>query len=666
MQTLTWYARRLQRMSAAEIGWRGRSAMRDVGARVRHALRLSPSLFDSGGRAWPPLDAMPPLCPIGVGEWRNAADGSPESAWTTQLLATADDLVAHRFSFLNLEGCNLGDPIDWNRDHETGTEAPLRFSSTIDYRDPVMAGDAKLVWEPNRHLHLVVLARAYRATGETRYASAAAGQVLAWMRACPFGIGMNWRSPLELAIRAINWTWMLAYLAPALDAGTSARLQHGLDLHVQDIVRKYSRGSSANNHRIGEAAGVFVATSCVPGLRAAGHLRAESLAMLEREILAQTYEDGGSREQAFGYHLFVLQFLLIAAFVATRTKQPLSDAFRSRLRHMIEFVAALTAAGPAPLYGDADDGHVLDLGGARDGRDLVAVGRALLDGPTTTGVECCEPVAWLFGVPPPGDVPRRSAPLTPDSFASSGLYLLQYGAAGSTDSASLTFDCAELGFGSIAAHGHADALAITLRVGGRDLLVDPGTYDYFRYPAWRDYFRSTRAHNTVVVDGADQSVMLGPFMWGERAISRCLEWVCGEGHARIVGEHDGYSRLQSPVRHRRSVTMDAALRRFEVVDELLGSGPHDIELPFHLAADVTADVADDTGLLLRSASGAARLSLDPRLAIRVMHGSESPIAGWVSPGYHRKLPATTIRATLRGTLPLTLRTVIQIEPGEPV
>ena len=109
--------------------------------------------------------------------------------------------------------------------------------------------------------------------------------------------------------------------------------------------------------------------------------------ILEQECHRQNAPDGGNREQAFGYHLFVLQFLLVAAFVAMRTSQPLSAAFRSRLRGTVEFAAALTAAGPAPLYGDADDGYVLDLGGARDGRELVAMGRAILDGPKHAPVE---------------------------------------------------------------------------------------------------------------------------------------------------------------------------------------------------------------------------------------------------------------------------------------
>jgi hypothetical protein len=329
---------------------------------------------------------------------------------------------------------------------------------------------------------------------------------------------------------------------------------------------------------------------------------------------------------------------------------------------MIDFAAALTAAGPAPMYGDADDGYVLDLGGVRDGLELVAMGRALLHGPAARSVERCEPVAWLFDEQPPLEVPPPPVTLRATAFEDTGLYLLQYGEGASSDSASLTFDCGELGFGAIAAHGHADALAVSLRAGGHEVLVDPGTYDYFRYPAWRDYFRGTRAHNTVVVDGVDQSVMLGPFMWGERAAARCLEWDASGDRTRVAGEHDGYAHLADPVRHRRTITLIASDRTFEIVDELAGGGVHDLELPFHLAPDVAVRPRGDGVFDLETPAAVVRLSIDPRLAARVERGVESPIAGWVSSGYHRRAPAATIRATLRGTLPIGLTTRIQVSP----
>lgn len=140
------------------------------------------------------------------------------------------------------------------------------WPSCLDYRDLRVTGDAKVVWEPIRHHHLVVLARAYRATGDVRYASAVVEQLESWLEQCPFGQGMNWRSPLELAIRLINWVWAVDLIREAglVKGMLQACLRQAAYLHLWEITRKYSRGSSANNHRIGEAAGVFTASSSFP------------------------------------------------------------------------------------------------------------------------------------------------------------------------------------------------------------------------------------------------------------------------------------------------------------------------------------------------------------------------------------------------------------------
>lgn len=666
MQTLKWYARRLGRMSAAEIAWRGQSALRDAGDRLRFSTGLYPSLLPAPSREFAEPLAAAKLVAMPVGGWASTA---PDDAWRRSLIRTAEALVSHRFSFLNLEDANLGDPIDWNRDHETGQPTPLGFASTIDYRDPASAGDAKLVWEPGRHLHLPVLGRAYRATGDTRYVTAALGHIDSWIRACPLGTGMHWRSPLEVAIRAINWTWLIALAEPSgLIAGaTRSRLLHALDCHVWEISRKYSRGSSANNHRIGEAAGVFIATSCVPGLaRAAAHRQA-SREILAEEILTQNHADGGNREQAFGYHLFVLQFLLLARVVAARTGQVMPAPFDDRLCQMVEFAAALTDAGPAPMYGDSDDGYVVDLGG-RDagGRELVAVGRALLGGQPAIQDDV-EPLRWLFG---PASAEERIADRPPDppqlesrAFPDTGLYLLQWGRRGEADSASASLDCGELGFGAIAAHGHADALSITLRAFGEDVFVDPGTYDYFRFPAWRDYFRSTRAHNTIGIDAADQSAMLGPFMWGERATGRCLDWRSDGPLARVVAEHDGYMRLADPVKHRRELEMDSRARTFTITDTLEMAGEHHVRLCFHVSEHAHVSRSGPSQFVVAVAGGTATLNLDSQLTAIMREGGDDPIGGWVSRGYHRKVPAVTIEASLTGRGPLTLCSRVQITCG---
>jgi len=614
---------------------------------------------------------LPRLVDVEAGEWAASGPGSIEQGWCRRLQARSDRVAAHRLSFFDLEDCHLGNPIDWNRDHKSGKAAPMRFAPWIDYRDFEVTGDCKFVWEPNRHHQMVVLGRAYRASGDPRYAAAAKEQLDSWLRQCPYGVGMNWRSPLELGIRLINWVWTLDLICESgvVDDDFRTRLLNSVYLHLWEITRKYSRGSSANNHLIGEAAGVFIATSCFSNLTNAARWRERSREILCQEILRQTHPDGGTREQALGYHLFVMQFFLIAGIVARTTGEDFPAEYWSRLEKMFEFTAALSEGGNnLPMFGDCDDGYVLDLGGERgDVRPWLAVGAVLFERPDFKAGSggYSEAARWLLGesgrarfdaVKSPESGPR----IVSRAFPGTGYYLLQCGGPGAGDPVSVVFDCGDLGMGPLAAHGHADALSFTLRAFGRDVLVDPGTYDYFSFPRWRQYFRSTRAHNTVVIDGQDQSEMLGPFMWGERAKARCTAWEPMSRGGKVGGEHDGYTRLADPVVHRRTLELDGPGRQLTVRDEILARGRHGVELYLHLAEDCRAREVSANRFEVAVGPGSVTVELDPRLSVRVLTGSEDPIGGWVSRGYHRKAPGTTLigRCAADGAAALVSRIVI--------
>jgi hypothetical protein len=340
---------------------------------------------------------------------------------------------------------------------------------------------------------------------------------------------------------------------------------------------------------------------------------------------------------------------------------------------MMEFAGVLTEGGGSiPMFGDSDDGYVLDLGDARGGiHSLLSVGAVLFGRPElkawSGGYK--EPVRWLLGATSRAEfegikLVEADKPLQSNACGDSGHYLIQSGRAGSRERLSVLVDCGELGFGPIAAHGHADALSFTLRAFGEDVFVDPGTFDYFSSRPWREYFRSTKAHNTVVVDDADQSVALGLFLWGRRAQSRCVRWEPWGDGGIVVGEHDGYARLNDPVTHRRSVALRGADRTVTIQDELLARGRHAVALYFHLAVGAALKAVRADRCEISMAGGDLVLEMDPRLRIETLQGAEQPIGGWVSPGYHRKTPALSIigRGVCEGNSTLTCRITI----GDPV
>ena len=645
-------------MSGGEIVWRMVCGYRDAALWSRMAVGSEPTPPRRLAEADPtPVEGGFTVCDVALGEWV-CPKSEDEQRWRDCLVARGEQIREHRLSFLGLRDCNLGDPVDWNRDYSRGVKIPLLFAPLIDYRDYHVAGDAKLVWELNRHHHLVVLGRAYRVTGDARYASAAVEQLESWIAQCPFGRGMNWRSPLELAIRLINWVWTIDLIRESnlITAPLWERLRRTAYLHLWQITQRYSRGTSANNHLIGEATGVFVGTSYFRDLDRRGRWRQHSKEVLEQQILAQTFTDGISREQALGYHVFVLQFFLLAGVVARETGDDFSSAYWCRLERMLDCLAVFSEGGTElPMIGDSDDGYVLDIGaGAPSPQELFSIGAVLFcraDLKALAGAYG-EPARWLLGSTSRSAfelLPEASGngSLTPRAFSEAGYYLLQYGRSTGTDRVSAVFDCGDLGFTSIAAHGHADALSFTLRAFGTDIFVDPGTYDYFSFPTAREYFRSTRAHNTVEVDGVDQSVMLGPFLWGHRAHARCVVWEPTPEGGRVVGEHNGYVRLDDPVVHRRALSLNAPSQALSICDEIFARGEHDIAIYFHLAEHATVTAAGRNCYRITVRGGSLMLELDSKLKVETLRGRDAPMGGWVSRAYHQKAPTTTFVARTR-------------------
>lgn len=583
------------------------------------------------------------------------SDSTQAQEWHERLKKTADAAVNHKLTFFDLDNQDLGDPINWNYDHASQIDCELKPIMRVNYRDHANFGDCKLVWEPNRMHHLVILGRAYRASGDIKYAEAILDQITSWMDANPYGYGMNWRSPLELGVRLINWVWAIDLIQDSgLFRGTfKERLLHSVYLHCRDIAGKFSQGTSANNHLIGEAAGVFVAANYFNVFEECEEWSKNSSQILATEIERQSYADGCTREQALGYQFFVIQFYLVSGIVARKSGRDFDAAYWQRLQTLMLFIADLAEGGEElPMFGDRDDGYVLDLGdAAADVNALMVWGSHLFDHLQFSQLisRNSESAYWLFGLGPSEQTTMQKGSLarniTSKQFSESGYSLLQYGNRESNDQVSVFIDAAELGYTSIAAHGHADALSFAMRLNGQDFLVDPGTYDYFTFPEWRTYFRTTRAHNTVEIDGLDQSAMQGPFLWGQHAIATCTKWAPDGGGGLFEGKHTGYQRLEDPVEHQRTLHLDGRLRQLTITDHIEAKASHSARIFFHLSEHCEVLSVKGNKIQLSLGSLSVNMEFDEKLDIEILNGSLAPIGGWISRGYHLKTPINTIIAT---------------------
>jgi hypothetical protein len=312
-----------------------------------------------------------------------------------------------------------------------------------------------------------------------------------------------------------------------------------------------------------------------------------------------------------------------------------------RLRAGVGFLMqVLSRERELPYYGDSDDARGFLLSAKDTPVDVILdLASRIFDEPAFFTACAGETVAGQVLLPELP--PRRGVQPLSDS----GAHIYEHGglAVLNGDACKLIMDFGPLGYPSTAAHGHADSLSLLLALDGRYLLVDSGTYAYHSNPAWRTYFRGTAAHNTVRVDGVNQSVMTGRFLWGERAESKLLLFQETAGTWSIEAEHDGYRRLTDPVIHRRRVDCAKDSINLRVEDVLECRGLHEIEILWHLheSADVVqrgqSALVRFQGREIQFETGNHGFSLD------IVCGREAPILGWRSPSFNVRLPAPTLR-----------------------
>jgi hypothetical protein len=654
---LGWYLRRLGTMEAGEIAWRVRNAV------LQFAWRRWQ------GDRWPTAAATP--------QW--AGGRVPRITVSAKridaLRANADAILAGRWQIFGAEARIGGARPDWFWDPLTSRKAPSQaFCFDIPFREEQRAGNIKFVWELSRLHHMTLLAAAYHCTGDTRYADHALAHLRFWWRANPPLVGIHWVSGIELGLRLIAWVWIRRLLddypgvADAFEQNATFHRQ--LHAHQSWISRFRCRGSSANNHLIAEMAGLFVAAQVFPLFKRSACWAAFARQSLEREVARQTFSDGLNRELASDYHTFVLELLLVAGVEADAAGAQMSEAYWSRLRDMADAIAGtVDTRCNVARQGDSDDGRAL-----------------VLEPPNTSRVETMlalcghlfGPAKWWPQAPQAGitaallaataklhnHLASPRATIRPNSFPEAGVVVIR-DLESRPDEIWCYVDAGPHGFLATSAHAHADSLSFELRIGGQPVLVDPGTYCYHGETLWRDYFRSTVAHNTLELDGCSQAVLAGPFLWLTHPTAH-ITHASGLDHgdvAVVQAFHDGYLRPPHKTIHHRRLTLNRRTRTLELLDWVESDRSPSGRLAFHLHPKVSCELAGCTAHLAWSDGVRRRstlLSLPPTLTWTTYRGEVNPTLGWYSPSFGCKEPTTMLLGTGRIAPGTPLRTEIAL------
>jgi len=553
----------------------------------------------------------------------------PETVNST--IQRAEGICRHQFDLLGYERLDYGPEIDWHLDAVSGKHAPLKLWFKIDYLDYSQVGDVKVIWELNRHQHLVTLAKAYCFTRDERFVEELIRQWYSWRQQNPYPKGVNWASSLEVAFRSISWLWIIHLLQKCslVSPKFKSDVQQALMLSGRHIERYLSTYFSPNTHLLGEGAALFF-LGVLCNSRSAERWKQRGWNIVLAQAERQVQPDGMHFEQSIYYHVYALDLLLHARILAGANRIPIPPKLDCAIERMHVALSFLGRAGMPPRFGDDDGGRLFDPGrnGVEHLLDPLATGAVLFGRPDFKAVkpDLVEETVWLLGSD--HATAFNAMPITEPqaetvALRSSGLYLMM---SPGKPTGRLTIDAGPHGADG-GGHGHADALSIQLAIGGRDVLVDPGTFVYASADNERQMFRSTASHNTLQIDGVDQAEPAGPFPWQRLPEVRVENWTAGNFFDLLIATQNGYARLADPVIHRRHV-FGLKSHFWLVLDTLEGRGQHHADVLWHLAPDLRWQLQENSALATWEEGGLAVLFTDTHVwAPRVQQGWYSPVYG---------------------------------------
>jgi uncharacterized heparinase superfamily protein len=514
-----------------------------------------------------------------------------------RLRARAEAILRHEIELFGVAR-PLGARIDWRRDPLSGK----RCDGDGLFPEGV---DPKGCWELARGGHLVELAAAACVCPELaeRARAEVADAIGSFLDDNAVGCGIHYASPLEVALRALHWLAAVelaggaAAFAPAFVARLGgALLADGcfLAAHLE------RRGIVPANHLLGNWVGLYALGLALDGAPFARRWRDDAERALAAEAARQVGRDGAHFEASTAYHRFALELLLVAHLWARAADRPspVGEPLHRMLVYLRNYVGP---DGCEPAFGDGDDARLYPIvpRRAREHAYLLPVGAALFGDPElrVPGQPLAEEALWLVG--PAARRVWRWLPalraLPSASFPTGGVHVLR------SVRWQVALRSGPYGQKGVGGHAHNDQLALVAWLDGAPLVVDAGTARYAADMVLRDRFRGTAAHSTVVVDGQEQSPILPnrPFALVDAARAPRVQLEDTGLRATLVGEHYGYLRLPSRVRHRRRVMLRRDLEVLIVEDILSGRGAAGVDQRWHLGQPV------DRAL---SASARARLT----------------------------------------------------------
>lgn len=571
------------------------------------------------------------------------------------------------------EWISLGRDPDWHVDWTTGYRWPFAHHTRLSWTDSKDRAEVKLVWELGKLSHVLTLFLAFALTSEDRYAAEALRQIEHFEESNPLEFGVNWLSPTQVSLRLINLS-LIAWFLPLSAPFGNGQFRDFLRLvlgHVRHVRRNLEFSHLAtSNHYFSNITALLVAGQTFPHFVESDEWREFGAREFARELGKQIHRDGSHYESSFGYHRLVTELALLS-FGLLSNGQQANLLPAETIRKMVDFMRKCRMpTGELPHIGDSDDTRVLcfvpECSERAEIDALLQIGSRLIGQPgfsndarpSATELFLCGPRASSDNrFPRPTEETNESqmdfshasrithhASLTESAaFPHAAIYVQRHG------DLFAIIDAGGNGIYGRGSHAHNDVLSFELSAGRTAFLIDAGTYLYTGSEKWRNAFRSTAWHNTVVVDGEEQNRIFPArlFELGEDARVTVREWKSNADEDVFDAQHSGYERLPQPVTHRRSLVLDKRGKLWRLTDRLTGTGRHVLSFVFHFAPDCRATIQPDRSIVAHGAESS--LHLIPLGALQLEVKLEER---WVSRRFGTKTPSHAAVFTLETEMPV--------------
>lgn len=417
---------------------------------------------------------------------------------------------------------------DWNKSIS---------SYDISTRNTDSIGDIRYTWELNRMHFAPYIAMLYLKEGKEKYIKLLESYFEDWVDNNRICEGVNWVSSMEIAIRSYQWLIVLFLIKDANKKDFKVKICRSILASIKYVMENLSLYSSANNHLIVESAISSIVGYCFKDVYKQNWFDKGSK-RLQKEIIKQFYSDGVNKEQALHYQAFVIDMMLHYNFIMKNlNKKTIEDGL---IKKSVEFIYNIGAAHNYTDFGDSDDARIINLTNrVYNYYDyILALASKYYKVEFTSNHNKYAEVSLLS---PDIMLSDKFNDMEYKLYEKGGYFLVN------NKANNILFDFGKLGFGSLAAHGHADALMFLYCYKGHEFLIDSGTYIYNINKEKRNYYRSTEAHNTLSYMKKNQSEILGPFLWGKKCESKIDNFYENNEEVTIEASHNGYS----PYIHKR-------------------------------------------------------------------------------------------------------------------